>query len=328
MKFISSIENYPSPVIAIDENKFVAAKNYLASLTFPNVHVGAKISNYTDIEFEYEMLSKGTFYGKEYLYFSSFTVIEGQKYTLIFLSLMTLSKDLLGFDPISSYQSIISQTSDSQDNLKNKKRQYVRSVHNKLIRANYFENFRGLFESERKFEGDETVELKRVCTALDIITKNYLENLNINVLTDHTMPNMIAKVSEIHISSLLINSLLFAVINSTKDINIELRSINNNAEILIEFDSQHDFFELYGIDINNRTDILNSAFSLCVVSKICERCNIGFAIKREKVKNLIHFSMSHVMPIKVNNKTSFSSRDTVAPILEKYLLSVFFNELD
>lgn len=328
MKFISSIENYPSPVIAIDENKFVAAKNYLAGLTFPNVHVGAKISKYTDIVFEYETLSKGTFYGKEYLYFSCFTEIDGQKYTLLFLSVMTFSRDILGFDPILSYKNIADSPSQSQDELKNKKRQYIRNVHNKLIKANYFENFKGLFESERKFNDHETVELKRVCTALDIITKNYLENLNINIITDHTMPNMVANVSEMHVASLLINSLLFAVINSINEVNVTLRNIGNRAEIVMEFSSAFDFFELYDINPNERTDVLNSAFSLCVAMEICERCDIDFSIKREKVNNQVKFSIHHSMPINTNNRNAFSSKDTVLPILEKYLLSVFFNELD
>ena len=61
MKFNSLIENYPSPVIAIDNENFVCAKNYLSSMSFPNVHVGAKVSNYTDINIAGETLSKGLF---------------------------------------------------------------------------------------------------------------------------------------------------------------------------------------------------------------------------------------------------------------------------
>jgi len=328
MKFLSSIENYPSPVIAIDDNMFVAAKNYLASLTFPNLHVGAKITKYTDIDFENEVLAKGAFYGKEYLYFLRFSEIDGQKYTLLFLSVMTFSRDVLGFDPITSYQNVGENTTDTHDSLKNKKRQYVRNVHNKLVKANYFENFKGLFESKRMFDCQETVELKRVCTSLDIITRNYLENLDINVVIDYTMPNLVATISELHITSLLVNSLLFAVINSKNKIDITLNNFGDSAQIVMEFTSDFDFFELYDIDPKVRTDVLNSAFSLCVALEICDRCNIDFSIKREKKNNVVNYTITHSMPINKNHKASFASKDTITPLLEKYLLSVFFNELD
>ena len=54
MKFAESLENFTSPVIAVDSEMFVAAKNYLASMTFPNIHVGAKIEKYTDIDLSKE----------------------------------------------------------------------------------------------------------------------------------------------------------------------------------------------------------------------------------------------------------------------------------
>lgn len=325
MKFAESLENFTSPVIAVDSEMFVAAKNYLASMTFPNIHVGAKIEKYTDIDLSKEVLFKGTFYGKTYTYFTCFTEIEGKQYTLIFISLSTFKEDLLPFDPISLYKEKVAMLPTDNNELKNKKRQYIRSVHNNLIKASYFENFVGLFNSNKSSDKSEMTELKKACFALGIITNNYLENIKINLKIDSVMPSLIANVGEVDLTALLINSLFFAVLNSNDDIQIELCYDNKYANIAIEFQSNFDFFELYNNkEVDNES--INSAFSLSIAMELAKRNNIGYKISRNKENNKVHYTISHYIPVELQSSLTLSSKDTLGHIMEKLIVNVFFGE--
>lgn len=329
MKFSNSIENYPSPVIAINAENFVVAKNYLASMAFPNVHVGAKASTYTNIDLNKEAFSKGVFYGKKYNYYTCESVVENEPCKLLFISLSSFGEDLLPFNPIETYKDkVINAPSGENIALKNKQRRYIRSVNNNLIKANYFDNFRALFEANaRPVDKSETVELVAVCTALEKIAHNYLGDIEINIENDLIAERLIASISEINIASMLLNSICFSVINSSGPINVSLKKDGDFGNISIKFNSSTNFFELYNVeesDINNSA--LNSGFALCVALEIAKQNDISFSIVGKTERNKTTYTINHNIPIKTEYGLVFSSNTSLITTFTNELLTVFFDE--
>ncbi len=329
MKFNNSLENYPSPIIAINDQNFVIAKNYLASMAFPNVHVGAKASNYTNIELDYETLSKGSFYGKKYTYYTCKSVIENEPCMLLFISLSSFGEDLLPFNLIELYkEKVLNESNNESPNVKNKQRRYIRSINNNLIKVNYFDNFRALFEANaRPIDKNDTVELTAVYSTIEQIVRNYLGEIEITVNHNLIGERLTAFISEINIASILLNSLCFSVINSSGEINLNLERQDDVAEIKIEFSSNTDLFELYNINKNDVSNsALNSGFALLIALEIAKHNNIDFSISVKREGNKTAYTIKHIMPVKTEYGLVFSSNTSLISIFTYELLNIFFDE--
>lgn len=331
MKFNDLLENYPSPVIAIDTSGFVLAKNYLSSLTFKNIHVGAKIAKYTDIDFTECSMSRNTFYGNEYSYFVCKDSIDNIECYLMFISISDYGVDYLPFNPVELYRQKVAELSSESESsdIKNKKRQYIRSLHNNLLRVNYFENFKALFTPKAHIaRSDETISLYSVFCALEKICCNYISEADIKFHENDTYAFDSVKTSNIVMSSILLNSLCFCIMNSSGAIDVTLTNDINYAKILMEFDSSFDFFGLYKSDYKIENKDLNAGLSLCIATEISKRCGIGYKILKEHKKNKIHYTIIHTFETVCENKFMLSSQDKIMDTLERYILSIFFDELD
>ncbi len=330
MKFKDSIENYPSPIIAVNDDNFVTAKNYLASLTFPNIHVGAKFSVYSDINIKNEGLARGVFYGKEYTYFSNLVEGEEEPYYIFVISLSTFGEDLMSFNPLELYKEKVKLIANSEGNEttreeSNKKRQYIRSVYNNLVKINYFEQFKGLFNIEsNKHNFSEACEIYKIFTAMNYLFVDYFDD--VDVIFEVSCDALLAKISEFHIVSMLLNSLAFSVLNSNDKIQIKLTDNTINADISIEFLSKHDVFALYTQEnASEDTALLNSAFSLCVSLELAKCNGVNFKIIKEKQSGKTKYTIKHIIPTEKGTQMRFSSKDTLLPMLERTLRTVFYD---
>lgn len=328
MKFNSLIENYPSPVIAIDNENFVCAKNYLSSMSFPNVHVGAKVSNYTDINIAGETLSKGLFYGKEVTYFICNGIVENEPCKLLFISLCSFGKTLLPFNPVELYKNNLTKDgSNYSDKDKNKQRKYIRSIHKNLLKVNYFDNFRALFEGNaRPIDENDKTDISSFSIALQQVLKNHLEEINFTFKNDFSPERLIATISKIDLASLLLNSLSFCIINSSDDIEITFNNNDDFAQIKMNFYSDTDIFELYKIketDIKN--NLINSGFALCIALEISKQNKISFSLEKEVAKNKFVYSVKHIIPIETKHELLFSSQTSTTRIIEDELFDIFFD---
>ena len=331
MKFNNSVENYPSPIIAANDEGFIIAKNYLASMTFPNIHIGARLSNYTDINPFIEKLSSGIFYGKNHTYYASHSNINGEKAYLIVISIASFGEDLFPFNPIEIYRNKVKGLTLDENNfdeLKNEKRKYVRNVHNNLIRANYFDTFKGLFETKYSKSVNDSTELLKVCSALEYIIQELLDTIDISFDINFIDTNLKANISENYIISLLLNSLFFSVINSSGAIKIALNHIDDVAEINFNFISDFDFSALYNVgEFDEATENLNSALSLCIALELAKRSNIEYSIEKTAIDGKTEYTIKHKINITENNSIEFASGDTITPLLKKYLLTIFYNQV-
>ena len=331
MKFNDLLQNHPSPVIAIDKNGFVVAKNYLAGLTFENLHVGAKISKYTDVDFTKCIMSRCVFYGNEYTYYVCNDAIDDIECYLMFISLAEYGIDFLPFDPVALYKEKVNKVTPEEVTsiVINKKRRYIRSIHNNLLRVNYFDNFKALFTSRAYIApSEEIISLSSVCATLEKICDNYLSEADVTINKNDTSVFDSVKISSIIISSVLLNSLCFCIMNSCDSISVSLGTNINEAEILMEFDSRYDFFSLYKSDSDITNSDINSALSLSIASEICKRCGIDYKVSTETKNNNTHYRIAHTFKVACENRFVLSSQDKLFETMEKYILSIFFDEVD
>ena len=328
MKFKDSIENYPSPIIAVSTDNFVLAKNYLASLSFPNIHVSAKISNYTQIDVKNEKLAKGVFYGKEYTYFSTYIENDDEPYYLLVISLSTFGEDLMSFNPIEIYKKkveFLTKDECASTTDPNQKRRYIRSVYNNMVKVNFFNQFRGLFEIElNRNSSGETSEIYKTFLAMRYL---FIDNFeDVDVKFEFGCDGLIANISELHLVSMLLNSLAFCVLNSNSQIEIKLKDNIVNAEISMEFYSKHDVFALYTEEKSSEDNaLLNSAFSLCISLELAKCNGVDFTITKERVSDKAKYIVKHIVPTRIQTETRFTSGDKTKELLEKIFNSVFYD---
>lgn len=321
-----SFANYTSPIIAVDREGFVVAKNYIAEISFEVIHVGALASKYTDIDFTKETLSKGQFCGKEYTYFTLFDSIDDTEVTLLFLSLATFGEDLLPFNVLELYREKVNALDATDEADKNHERKYIRSVHNNLVKANYFQAFSKIFDAKlekRKIKiENERVVLSKICYAIKTAVESYLENIDITVDIDYDTTPLIASICETDISCIILNSLSFCVINSLDSVKISLIDKNDYAELSFCFNSNISFDRWLDSTDNS---VLNSSLSLLIAFELAEVYGFKYSLTRSGDKKTSNNALVYKIPIERINFASFASKDTITNTVEKFLLSIFYD---
>ncbi|MBE6701000.1 MAG: hypothetical protein E7582_03830 [Ruminococcaceae bacterium] len=333
MKFKTSLENYPSAVVAIDKDGFVIAKNYLASISFPVIHVGAKVSNYTDINYLLSGMSRGVFCGKEYTYFCTESDVDKTPCYLMFLSLASFGEDLLPFDVIKAYGEKVEKFSDNcvygEKVDSNAQRRYIRSVHNNLVKVNFFSVFKNLFNPDRNVEkmrlDDEKVVLSQICTSVSFAVDNYLSELDVVFDINYENPKLVAGICKQDIVNIILNTLVFCAINSSSSIKVSLdKGESDVAQLTFDFTSRFDLFSVYKVSEGD-TSVLNSALSFFVAFELAKLYDFKFSFsKNREIKN--RYKITYEIPVTTSNKAGFSSGDNLDTIVERYLFTVFFNE--
>lgn len=323
MNLPQKLLNYPCPLIAVNKDGFVVAKNYIAEIKVGVIHKGASIKKYTDIDITKECLSRGEICGNEYTYFTIFHEEDGESFTLLFFSLATFGEDLLPFDILELYKEKIVSAKQSEIS-SNKERQYIRSIHNNLIKANYFTDFFKIFNLRltRHADDEEKVVLSQICSAIDTASKNYLENLDIEVDIDYSVGTIVANISEIHIVTMLLNALMFSVINSGDKIKISLSENRSVAKISFEFYSSISFDKMTRESENS---VINSSLSLLLAIKIASEYGFGYSWTKGSDKSSLN-TLSFDIPVSITSKIPFASRDTVTETVAKLMLNIFYDE--
>lgn len=326
MVLSQSFANYTSPIIAVDRSGFVVAKNYIAEITFEVIHVGAMASKYTDIDFTRETLSKGSFCGKEYTYFTLFDSIDGKDVTLLFLSLTTFGEDLLPFNVLELYRERVNALDKAEEADKNQERKYIRSVHNNLVKANFFRMFSRIFDAKLKKRDikieDKTVVLSQACYAIKTAVENYLESVDVSVDIDYTSGPLIASICETDISCIVLNSLSFCVINSADSVKIGLTENDGVAELSFSFNSNTSFDRWLNCEDNS---VLNSSLSLLIAFELAKVYGFEYSLTKSGDKKLSNNVLTYRIPIERTNLVNFASSDTLSETAEKLLLSIFYD---
>ncbi len=311
--------NYPTPIIAIDENGFVAAKNYLMEMTLPVVKVGACVRKYSDISFTVEQLSRGAFCDRDCTYFTLFDTIDGVAVTLLFLSFASFGETLLPFDIFEIYKERIAQLTSLEPLNKNKERQYIRSVHNNLLRVKYFNALTAFFQKTvTRTKMIEEVSLPKLLTSVNTVVQAHIDNLSFEIPVFTT----ITQIDEIDAINLIFNSLLFSVINSTKNVVVRLRDENEFSILTFSFETNATFDSWLNKEDNA---VLNSSLSLITAFELAKINNIKYTLKKQPDKKTVKYTLEYIIPSKRSRLTRFSSGSDLTK-LKILFKAIFFNE--
>lgn len=313
--------NHPMPIISVNKDGIVTAKNNSMQAAFGVVHVGALANKYTDIDFSYEKFSSGWFCNVECYYCTIFDNDE----TLLILALDTVSAKSLPFNIISMYKEKIKEVCElpKTDN-KTRDRKYVNSINSNLIKANYFNVYKEIFDNRLKRHNDESVVLSKVCTAVKTVTANNFEDASINFEIDYCSGNMVAKISEQAILGIILNTLSFCIINAASPVSIALDGTIGFAKLEFKFKSKSSFDKWLNPDSNA---LLNSSLSLLIATEIAKSFGYEFSVTKTSGKTANEYSFAYKIPVEVNSNLNFSSEDSASFIAKRLFSLIFFDSM-
>lgn len=316
-----NLKNYPLPIISVSKDGFVTAKNHSIEATFSMVHVGALVEKYTDIDLTAERFSSGTFCNVECSYC---TMFDGEE-ILLFLSPNTVSGHSLSVNVINLYKERINSVySQPISQTKTMDRKYVNAVNGKLVKANYFNAYQRIFSQRlEKQNPDESAAITKVLTAIKNVTANNLEDIKVNFDIDYAIGNVVTDVSEHTLISIVLNTLSFCIINSTSNVDVSLRDLNDAAEIRFDFSSRSSFDKWLNPDSDT---LMNSSLSLLIATELAKNAGYTYSITKITEK-LNHYTVTYRIPTTLNNEMLFSSSDTTMPTVKRLFSLIFFDSL-
>lgn len=324
------IENFPVPIIAVDKNGHIAAKNLSAKTAFPVVHVGARASNYTDIDFDKEELDTCTFCGIEHTCFTLFHKCEEQEVTLAFLWCSVFGGKTLPFDIFELYKEKV-QSIEPNDSLQSHRtyRKYVRAVQNNTIKANFFKGFAKLFDrdlfNQPQVYDTRTTKLESAFNAIQIASLNYLENIDIifdinSKAGIYTQSTAVTHICERDIVNIMLNTLAFCIINTSLPIRISLAVYEGYSIIGFTYETPYD---VDAFDEKNENSILNASMSLLIATRLATLNEITYTIRKKTSKKTYSMCIEYTIPTDVDKTYSVSCKDTIGEITYRYMLKIF-----
>lgn len=321
--FDKSMENFPLPIIEVNKNGIIVSKNYMSDIAIPVIKAGAYASRYTDIDFSVEKVASGYFCNLPCTYFT----VRKDESTLLFLSFETLFLSKMPFDIIEVYREKLNSLSQPSSSDRNLERRYVRSVRNNLLKANYFSTFSKLFSkkysnTEMRIE-EESVVLSRICSAIETAASNYLEGIKIDYDIDCDACFMTAKICETDIINIILNSLMFCVLNSSEAVTFGLKQLGGFAELSFSFVSNIAFEKIMDSD---DISMLNSSLALMIAFKLAEIYSYDYYLAKDLSRKSLTYSLVYRIPVTIYNKLNFSASDFAKEFAIRSILNIFFDE--
>ena len=313
--------NYPLPLISINKDGFITAKNHNIESTFSMVHVGALVKKYTDIDLSVESFSRGKFCNVECSYCTMFENDE----VLLFLSPDTVSTHTLPFNIIELYRKRINEVCAQPTSMsKTLDRKYVNSVSGNLIKANYFNAYHGVFDRKlQKQDPDNTTVLTKVLTAIKNVTTNNFDDVDVSFNIDYYSGNMVARINELNLIGIILNSLSFCIMNAANSVNVSLTENNKIAEISFSFSSRASFDKWLNPDSDT---LLNSSLSLLIATELAKNADYEYSITKNGEKNVIEYTLNYKIPVDITSDLVFSSSDDTMPVVKRLYSLIFFGE--
>lgn len=323
MQLFQPYENYPTPIILVDKNGFLVAKNYMAGITF-GLHIGTKLSAYTNINYTKEAISQGIFCDKKCTYLVTSVIIDDIPYSLVILSVASFGQAFLPESALDNYKKAIKEM-DANDTLdRNKERRYIRAVHNNLVRVNLFDAFINLFDTKFKRQKEKEefpcqTSVSSVCYAVHTAAENFLTGASIGLDIDYETPSLLANIPERELITIIVNALFFGVMNSTSGVEMHLSLCDGDAELKVSFTAVSLFEEFF----KDTASATNSYMSLAIAFELADAYGAKYAlITSDDGKSEIIFKI----PVVSSGNISFSSQNSAYELAEKLISRIFFDD--
>ncbi len=307
-KEFQKFDLYPFIIIGIDSENSVIYKNYLVSKFYDKIRVGAKITNYTDID-----LSTGIKTG--YICANKHLVVISEFQDARVLSVLPHTEL---YDTNGEYYLETMQNALKSEEWCNKndtaKRQYLRQIIKNSDRAKFFSSFTQLYikNNTSKSPACDVINLESTLTTVRDIVLNRFEESGFKINFEASGEPLGYKGNKREVLALILNSLCFAIVTScSKEIFVNIEKESETATFKIFFESKSDITDLYP----ESEHVITMATGLLVAGKMGVDLNLDKTVKDGKVL----YSISYTLNTCKCEEFALSSTDFIVRDIEEYI---------
>lgn len=309
-KSLTNLDLYPFVTVACNSDGFVIYKNELTRKLYRNVHVGAKLAAYTNVDTSSSHIETTDFYGEKSTVFVCPLEDEDGLYSVITVFSVGLFGTDLYQSSVSEFKSAVSALLKAEhDDAVLEKRSLLRDVvkkHELAKRCNAFTS--SYLENANLFSRD-TVNITDFIKRTVCIINNRLE-LEVKLDTcDLTTCTPYVKITK-NTVLVLLNLINFTILNSDKDVRITISNTENTVCIFFEYHSKHVFESIFA---NNRA--LYYTFLLLSGVSTAEGNGIRISFINQDGRSLVDTRL----PLINSNDPTFKSSDDIDKMIEEYI---------
>lgn len=313
----SKFNLYPYPVLIMDENGFVVYKNNSVSKLYPNVRIGAKMSNYTDINFS-QGINRQNFYGENCVLFTSLE----NGLTLIFV-ILPFSTSFFDFENVDLNSEIEKSLLEYNGSLDEKsQKSYLKTYLLNIEKVKKFGEFAINFANNNLINENinSSVALQEI---IDVIANRLLDNVTIKLCVESHKTNLYTDRKSFIIT--ILSTLYFCIASSnTGNIKITLSDNDKDLHILFEITSGCDFNKLAG----NNSNFLENPYMLTLNTafQFISDSSTDFNIKTTSSKNAFCHHFEYIFKNCSYPELSMSGKAIIAQdteVFAKTLASLF-----
>lgn len=310
MKFprekLANFDLYPFVTIACDKNGFIIYKNELTKKLYNNVHVGAKLSSYTDVSMSPSRIINADFYGdKGTMFLCNF-----DEYTVITIFSIGCCRSDIYAQSCEEYKNAVEKLLEKEynDNTK-EKRSLLRAVVRKYETAKKCGLFASSFlENQNLFSYDIVTASNFISSVIKIINNRLDINVNLN-LCDNSKETPYIEIRKPILLTLL-NFMSFAILNSENNVNVTLSTDSDEVKISFEYCSKHVFENIF-----NKESVRPYIFTLLTGIDTAEKNRINHCFTYQSNQT----TLTVTLPLIIPEEMIFNSCDNIEKMIDEYI---------
>ena len=318
-KNLTNLDLYPFASVACDSNGLVIYKNELTRKLYKSIHIGAKISTYTDASLDSSHIESTSFYGENGTVFVCNLEDEDGTYTVLTIFSVGFCCSELYQNEVSELISAVTALLSQEDsNTSNGKRSLLREIIKKQVLAKKC----GAFASS--YIENQNLYTYNTASATDLISRIiYIINNRLGLDVKLELCDLCEQTPYIKINKstilVLLNFTNFAILNTNKNVRVAISNTDTRVNVSFEFCSKNIFENIFS---NNITAYYT--FMLLTGIDTAERNSIRISFSN----NDNHSSVTADFPLIVQRDITFKSNNYLDEMIEEYIKfsNQFFKE--
>lgn len=309
-KNLANFDLYPFVTVACDSKGFVIYKNELTRKLYQNIHIGARLSSYTDIALIPSRIESAKFYGNSCTLFICNLEDDDGDYTVITIF-------SIGFCSMALYQDSVAELKSAVTNLlKHKdaeasleKRSFLRDVARKQELAKKCGLFISSYlENQSLFSYDVVNVANFISRVVNVINNRLGFDIKLELcdLSETTPHIKISKATAL----ILLNLINFTILNSNRDIKVSVSTDIKTVNVSFEYFSKHIFQNIFPND-----EVAYYTFMLLTGIDLAEKNNIRISFANQ---NDVH-RVKTEFPLIIQKGLKFNSYNSIDEMIEEYI---------
>ena len=297
---------YPFVTIACDSNGFIIYKNELTKKLYGNVHVGARLSAYTNISISPSRIVNADFYGDKCTMF----LCNFSEYTVITIFSIGCCRSDVYAQSCEEFKKAVEKLLEKEynDNAK-EKRSLLRDVVRKYETAKKCGAFASAFlENQNLFSYDIVTVSEFISSVINIINNRLDVNVKMN-LRDDSNDTPYIRIKKATLLTLL-NFISFAILNSENNVNVTISTENDSVNISFDYNSKHIFENIF-----KGEGVRPYIFTLLTGIDNAESNGIKYSFTHQNHQTAFNLTL----PLIVSRELIFNSENSIEKIIEEYL---------